>query len=94
MFLIDLTFVQPLDIVDRYVPAHREYLASFYEKGVLMLGGRKKPRVGGVILSRHSTLEEVNAVFDADPLVAAGAARYSVIEFEPVMMAEELEGVL
>lgn len=94
MFLIDLTFTQPLDAVDKCVQAHREYLASFYASGELLFGGRKQPRTGGIILSRHGSRDEVTAVFDADPLVKANLACYSVTEFEPVMRARELEGLL
>lgn len=94
MFLIDLSFVEPLEVVDKYVAAHREYLSGFYDRGLLLLGGRKQPRTGGIILSRFASLAEVKAVFDADPLVCAGAASYTVIEFEPVMHSAALAGVI
>lgn len=90
MFLIDMRFVKPLDQVDRHVQAHREYLGGFYQQGLLLLGGRKQPRTGGVILSCQRSLDEVRALFDADPLVAARVAEYTVTEFEPVMQAPAL----
>lgn len=89
-----MSFVQPLDVVDQHVQAHREYLARFYEQGLFLLGGRKQPRSGGLILSRHKSLAEVRAVFDADPLVAAQAASYTVTEFEPVMRAPGVEALI
>ncbi|WP_374337937.1 YciI family protein [Leeia sp.] len=94
MFLIDMTFVKPLDEVDRHVQAHRDYLAGLYAQGLFLLGGRKQPRSGGIILSRQQHLDEVKAVFDADPLVQAGVATYTVTAFEPVMRARVLEGIL
>ena len=94
MFLIDLTFTQPLDVVDEHVQAHREYLTSFYASGVLIFGGRKHPRTGGIILARHDSREAVTALFDADPLVKANVACYSVTEFEPVMRAKAFEGLI
>lgn len=59
----------------------------------MLPGGRKQPRTGGLILSRQSTRAEVVALFDADPLVAADLARYSITEFTPLMWAPELAGV-
>ena len=94
MFLVDMTFVKPLPVVDQYVTAHRDYLSAFYNEGVLLLGGRKNPRTGGVILSRHATLKEVEDVFNADPLVLADVARFSITEFEPVMRSADLIGLL
>ncbi len=90
MFLIDLSFTAPLDIVDQHVAAHRQYLAGFYEQGVLLLGGRKTPRTGGLILARLGTRAEVEQLFNADPLIQAKVASYTVIEFEPVMFAKEM----
>ncbi len=94
MFLVDMQFLRPLDEIDQHIAAHREYLAQQYANGQLLLGGRKVPRTGGILLSRHASLSEVRAVFDADPLVQIGAASYSVIEFQPVMMQEELRPLI
>lgn len=93
MFLVDLTFIEPLVVVDKHVAAHREYLSSYYEQGVFVLGGRKRPRTGGIILCRLASREELEAILDSDPLVVANAATYEVIEFEPVMRAKELLGI-
>lgn len=94
MFLIDMQFLRPLDEIDQHIDAHREHLAQHYTNGQFLLGGRKVPRSGGIILSRHSSLGEVQAVFDSDPLVKLGAASYRVIEFQPVMMQEELRALI
>ncbi|MDK2126530.1 YciI family protein [Parachitinimonas caeni] len=94
MFLVDLEFIRPLDEVDQHVAAHRDYLKDFYENGSLFMGGRKIPRSGGIILSRHTTRQEVESVFNADPLVLARVAKYSVTEFQPVMMTEALKELI
>ncbi|GLR11235.1 hypothetical protein GCM10007907_00250 [Chitinimonas prasina] len=93
MFLIDLVFTAPNDVVDKYVAAHRQYLSSHYDQGLFLLGGRKVPRTGGVILSRHNTLAEVEQIFNSDPLVLASAASYTVMEFELAMLSPELKAL-
>lgn len=94
MFLINLTFTKALDEIDRHLAAHRAYLTEHYSAGSLLLGGRKVPRSGGIILPRQASREAVEALFEGDPLVQAQAARYEIVEFEPVMYAAELQGVL
>lgn len=79
--------------IDLIVGAHRQYLAAQYERGDLLLGGRKIPRTGGIILSRQASREEVDDLFRNDPLVVAGAATFDIIEFEPVMYAQQLTGL-
>ncbi|MBV1774600.1 GTP cyclohydrolase [Burkholderiaceae bacterium DAT-1] len=94
MFLVNFEFTSSLEQVDLFVSAHRAHLSKFYDSGELLLGGRKVPRTGGIILSRHHSIEDVKRVFDTDPMVCAGVAKYSLIEFQPVMMAEALTGLI
>ncbi|WP_374354618.1 YciI family protein [Chitinimonas sp.] len=91
MFLIEMDFTAPLDMVDKYIVAHREYLSGHYAQGQLFFGGRKVPRTGGIIISKHQSREEVERIFSFDPLVLASLASYTVKEFDPVMFSPELK---
>lgn len=93
MFLIDFIFTAPLNAVDQYVGAHRQYLSQFYERGVLVLGGRKVPRTAGIILARLGSRNEVEDLFNAAPVVMADAARFVITEFEPVMFSPEFADI-
>ena len=94
MFLINMTFVKELSEVDQFTDSHREYMAKQYETGKMLFGGRKIPREGGVIVSKHKTLVDLVQVMENDPFIINKVATFDVIEFEPVMRAEQLQGLI
>jgi len=52
LFALILTYIKPLEEVDRLGEAHRAYLNRYYEQGNFLTSGAQKPRVGGFILAR------------------------------------------
>ncbi|MFT4926175.1 MAG: hypothetical protein ACI8WB_002273 [Phenylobacterium sp.] len=91
MFLVDMNFVNKEKITPELTAQHQAHLGKEYQADKLMFGGRKAPRLGGVIVSKHSNETELRQVFDVDPLITSGAANYSITEFEPVMAPEKFE---
>lgn len=89
MFLVDVTFVEGKEITEELTAQHRAYLSTQYQQGILMFGGRKQPRTGGVLISRHQDTESVVALMNQDPFITAGVATYTVTEFVPVMASEQ-----
>ncbi|CAH2806737.1 MAG: Uncharacterized protein conserved in bacteria, partial [uncultured Paraburkholderia sp.] len=51
MYVINLTYIAPLDKVDDALEAHREFLTRQFEAGVFLAAGPKTPRDGGIILA-------------------------------------------
>jgi uncharacterized protein YciI len=94
MFLINMQFTAPLSEIDRYVGEHRDYLATKYEDGSLLFGGRKVPRQGGITVSTQTDKSDVEALLAADPLIKHQLAEYTLIEFEPVMCNTQMTGIL
>lgn len=94
MFLVLLTYTQPLDAVDALLPAHREFLQRMYADGVFLLSGRKEPRDGGVILATAESLPELETMLAQDPFRIHGVASYQVIRFTPTMAAPALTALL
>jgi len=94
MFLVLLTYTQPLAVVDALIPAHREFLQRMYHAGTFLLSGRKEPRDGGVILANASSVQELESVLAQDPFHIKAAASYQVIEFLPTMAAPALQSLL
>lgn len=91
MFLLLLNYIEPLDKVDLYVEAHREFLDKHYGLGHFICSGRRIPRTGGVILCKAGSLDEVQAIIKEDPFLQNSVTEYEVIEFEPSKYADGFE---
>ena len=80
MFLILLTYVRPLDVVDELLPAHRQWLEAHYADGTFLLSGRQEPRTGGVILANGPDRRRIEEICASDPFALAGAATHAIVE--------------
>ena len=89
MFIAILTYKKPLSEVDRFLAAHREYLAKHYAAGDFIASGPQSPRVGGVIMMKAESSEAVNAIIAEDPFHINGIADYQIVEFTPTMFINE-----
>ncbi|MGF1706711.1 YciI family protein [Enterovibrio baiacu] len=94
MFVVSLTYTVALSEVDQYIDAHIAYLEKQYAEGHFLASGRKVPRTGGIILARANDPAHLDAILREDPFYQAGVADYDVMEFEPSMTAEGLDGLL
>ena len=88
MFIAILTYKKPLEEVDRFLQAHREYLAEHYAAGDFIASGPQIPRVGGVILIKAENRTSVDAIIAQDPFDINGIAEYQTVEFSPTMFCE------
>ena len=95
MFVVILTYIKPLDEVDKYLAAHREYLSRHYAAGDFIASGPQTPRVGGVIMMKADSRQTVNSIIAEDPFHANGIADYRIVEFTPTMFVnDDLERII
>lgn len=95
MFIAILTYKKPLSEVDRFLAAHREYLAEHYAAGDFIASGPQTPRVGGVIMMKAENRAAVEAIIAQDPFNINGIADYQIVEFTPsVVISEDLKQIL
>ena len=94
MFLVEIVFEDADKVTPALTAKHRENLKKHYSAGRFLVGGRKIPPEGGVILADRFSKEELVQVMSSDPLIASGAARFLITEFEPVMASEPFTGLL
>jgi len=90
MYLIDFQFANLPALTSEITQRHREHLAQAYESGELLFGGPKSPRTGGIIISRHSSRDDLEILLQSDPIIRLGLASYTIVEFTPVLMAQDM----
>lgn len=88
MFIAILTYKKPLEDVDCHLQAHRDYLAEHYAAGDFIVSGPQTPRVGGVIMMKAESREEVEDIISEDPFNINGIADYQIVEFTPTKFCE------
>ena len=88
MFIAILTYKKPLEEVDRFLQAHRDYLAEHYAAGDFIVSGPQTPRVGGVIMIKSDNRALVDSIIAQDPFNINGIADYRIVEFTPTMFVE------
>lgn len=85
MFIAILTYKKPLEEVDRFLQAHRDYLAEHYAAGEFITSGPQTPRVGGVIMIKADSRAAVDVILSQDPFNINGIADYQIVEFTPTL---------
>ena len=88
MFILTLTYKTSLDVVDKNLPAHIEYLETYYNSGNFIASGRQNPRNGGIILCNADSRKTVESIIHNDPFYKMDIAGYSITEFIPTKYAE------
>ena len=93
MFVLLLTYTQPVEAVDALMRDHMRWLNDGYRDGRFVVSGRRVPRTGGVIIARGDDLEEMEAIAAADPFVTGGVATVEVIQFRASQTAAGFEAL-
>jgi uncharacterized protein YciI len=91
VFIVTLTYLCDLDLIDESLPDHVDWLDRQYADGVFVASGRQVPRRGGVILARGLAREELDRRLALDPFGQRGLASYAITEFLPTRTAAGLE---
>jgi uncharacterized protein YciI len=93
VFILQLSYIVPLDEVDRVRDEHMAWIAEQYEDGRFLASGPKVPRTGGVILARAMPRDELDDLIASDPFTREGVATYDVTEFAAMTVAEGLDAL-
>jgi uncharacterized protein YciI len=90
-FLVEITYLVGMDVLEPVVPDHRAFLQGGYDKGMLLMSGPMNPRTGGIVIARSRSVDDLRDFFRRDPYAAKGVASYRFVEFEPVKRQPFLE---
>lgn len=94
LFIVDLNYIAPLKLVDRYMKEHMAFIQLCYEKKIFIASGRKQPRTGGIIIARGLTLEQLNTLIEQDPFIKNKLAEAKITEFSASQFQPELKSLL
>ena len=93
MFIVSLTYLVPLEEVDKFLALHVSYLEEQYALGNFIASGRKVPSTGGIILSQMESLQKLQTVLEKDPFKINNLATYEIQKFMPTMTSKEFENL-
>jgi uncharacterized protein YciI len=83
-FLIEITYTLPFEQIAPIVPEHRAFLQEGYDSGMLLMSGPINPRIGGIVIARAESEDQLRDYFSRDPYFLKQVAIYRFVEFEPV----------
>lgn len=86
MFIIDLTYIVPLEQLDAHMTEHVKFLNLHYKQGTFLTSGRKVPRTGGIILAHAESKEVLEAIMAEDPFCKHKLANITITEFLTSLM--------
>ena len=92
--MIIVRYRRPLPEVEAATEAHRDYLRTLQERGVLVASGPMEPRFGGMWLVRvpdENPLQALDALQAGDPFYQQGLANYELIPWKVMQGKEALD---
>lgn len=89
MFVVLVEYIKPLEVIEKLLEEHIAFLDKYYEQSKFICSGRQNPRVGGVILVKAKSKQEVEDIISEDPFYIHQAADYRIIEFAPTKYASD-----
>ena len=90
-FVIEVPYPAPPERIDQLLAAHRAFLQTGYDRGLLLMSGPQNPRLGGFTIARAPSRDDVESFFHADPFHQEKAATYRFTEFNPGKRQPALE---
>ena len=62
MFIVELTYIVPLETMDAHMAEHVKFLRKYYAQNMFVASGRKVPRTGGIILALAESREQLDEI--------------------------------
>jgi uncharacterized protein YciI len=83
MFILDLEYSGGADLskIDALLDSHRAWLDVYYQQGIFLFSGPKKPRAGGIIVALCDSITQIEQITQGDPFVINELVKYRITEF-------------
>ncbi len=89
-FVIELIYKAPIEKIQEVRPKHRKFIQKLCENGVILLAGAQVPMIGGILIAKANSMEEIADILSNDPYQKENLAHYQYIEFNPVIKQDFL----
>lgn len=93
MFLLLGRYTAPSDEVDPHRDGHVAWVQEHVGAGHFLAGALEEGGVGGVIVAKASSREEVEGWTQDDPFIANGVFAYDIRAYEVAFAVEGVEGL-
>ena len=90
MFIVLLRFSNAESRTRELMAGHNEWIERGFEEGVFLLVGSLQPRLGGAILVRNASRDDLEARIREDPFVIHAVVKAEVLEVSPSRTAPQL----
>lgn len=94
MFIVEITYTAPLEEIDHFLQAHRDFLDYYYKQNLLLASGPMHPRTGGIIIALTKDRAYLESIFAQDPFQLVNLASYRFIAFSPVKHRDEIKDLI
>jgi uncharacterized protein YciI len=94
MFVIILSYIKPIEVIDALRPAHLEFLDRYFAKNIFITSGRQNPLKGGVIMATGVSRSEIEQIITEDPFHTEKVATFEIIEFNPTKVSPNVKDLL
>ena len=88
--VLTLTYLKPLDEVDKTRPAHVDWIKKEIAEGRLLLAGRQESETGGVLITGDIGTEAAADLIAKDPYTLAELVSYERVGFNAALRAPGL----
>lgn len=82
-FIVEIIYRKPFDTFGEVVGQHRMYLSRGFELGMILFSGPQVPRLGGILVARANSIQELAEFLEKDPYRIHGLADYRIVQFDP-----------
>ena len=84
-----MLYVAMLPIIDQDLnakerPAHLDYINKLFLEGKVVMAGPYTDKRGGMVIYKADSMEEAQALAEADPAVTSGARTLELREWSPL----------
>lgn len=87
-FIAEMTYLAPIETIREGYTEHRAWLQKGYDLGLFLCSGPKSdPPVGGYLVARARSRDELERMFAEEPFNKAGLGAMTFTEFQPVKHA-------